>query len=45
MSGLTNDLEWTVRPLDGNRNGSGETDIGCYEFMPILSKGTILIVR
>lgn len=45
VSGLTNDLEWTVRPLDGNRNGSGETDIGCYEFMPILSKGTILIVR
>jgi hypothetical protein len=32
--GITNDLDGVARPIDGNFDGAGAYDMGCYEYNP-----------
>ena len=34
LPGITNDLDLNARPLDGNQDGAGYFDLGCYEYDP-----------
>ncbi|MBU1693273.1 MAG: hypothetical protein KKC51_04850 [Verrucomicrobia bacterium] len=34
LPGITDDIEGTVRPLDGNFNGTPDFDMGAYEYNP-----------
>ncbi|MDD5707851.1 MAG: choice-of-anchor Q domain-containing protein, partial [Kiritimatiellae bacterium] len=43
IAALTDDLDGSERPQDGNGNGTREYDIGCYEAGP--PSGTLILLR
>ncbi len=42
---VTDDLESTDRPADGDGSGTSEYDMGCYEAPRLLPMGTVIVVQ
>lgn len=45
QANVTDDLESTVRPADGDGSGTSEYDMGCYEAGRFIPPGTAIVVQ